>query len=208
MRHDIFPIHYYQTQINENESLKQKYLSAILETYQNEHIGSPCDWVTDRMHSSFNHSKLNQKIFANDSELKQMYLHYLNEFMDAQWKGVIDNLWFNCYIDGDYQEPHNHVDSGNFIDSNFSCIHYLAFNQNQHQPVIFCDPSEQLRLSGFELHSHHYSGEHAPDIMEGDLLMFPSYLQHYVAPCKKTIDYPRVTISFNVRLLSYNNFHN
>jgi predicted 2-oxoglutarate/Fe(II)-dependent dioxygenase YbiX len=189
MRHDIFPIHYYQTQINENESLKQKYLSAIL-------------------HSSFNHSKLNQKIFANDSELKQMYLHYLNEFMDAQWKGVIDNLWFNCYIDGDYQEPHNHVDSGNFIDSNFSCIHYLAFNQNQHQPVIFCDPSEQLRLSGFELHSHHYSGEHAPDIMEGDLLMFPSYLQHYVAPCKKTIDYPRVTISFNVRLLSYNNFHN
>jgi hypothetical protein len=71
-------------------------------------------------------------------------------------------------------------------------------------PVTFCDPSKSLRSLAFDLDSHEYrEGEIAPVIEEGDLIMFPSYLEHFVSPSLKTEDYPRVTISFNVIIKNY-----
>ena len=204
MRHPIFPIYYYQTQIKENKQLKEKYLRAIVESYHKNHIGSPDGWLTNRMHTSFEHSQLNQTIFSDDSDLKKMYLDYFNQFMDAPWGGFVQDLWFNCYIDGDYQEQHNHVSSESLQDPQFSCIHYLSFDSSRHSPVTFCDPSQSLRCVGFDLYSHNYQdGEFSPEIGEGDLIMFPSYLEHYVRPSLKTEDYPRVTISFNVMIQNY-----
>ena len=204
MRHAIFPIYYYQTEIKEKEELKEKYLSAIVKSYHQNHIGSPSDWLTNRMHTSYGDLELNKSIFSNESQLKRMYLDYFNGFMDAPWGGSIDELWFNCYIDGDYQEQHNHVSCGELYDAQFSCIHYLSFDSTRHSPVTFCDPSKSLRSLAFDLDSHEYrEGEIAPVIEEGDLIMFPSYLEHFVSPSLKTEDYPRVTISFNVIIKNY-----
>ena len=78
MRHAIFPIYYYQTEIKENEELKEKYLSAIVKSYHQNHIGSPSDWLTNRMHTSYGDLELNKSIFSNESQLKRMYLDYFN----------------------------------------------------------------------------------------------------------------------------------
>jgi uncharacterized protein (TIGR02466 family) len=205
MRHDIFPIHYYQTQISENESLKRKYLNKIVETYREKHVGSPKGWITNKMHTSFEEDKLNEEIFVDYTELDQLYSSYVNTFMGDSWSGYIESLWFNCYIDGDYQEQHNHVNPSTVDNCHFSCIHYLSFDKTRHKPVVFCDPLDALRSTNLELKSHKYDGRHYPQIEEGDLLMFPSYLNHYVSPSQKTEDYPRVTISFNLKLERYGN---
>ena len=42
------------------------------------------------------------------------------------------------------------------------------------------------------------------NIKEGDFLMFPTHLAHRVIP-QKVSDIPRITISFNLRVLEYGN---
>jgi hypothetical protein len=39
--------------------------------------------------------------------------------------------------------------------------------------------------------------------LEGDFIMFPSYLRHCVYPSPSTPDYPRITISMNFKVLEY-----
>ena len=51
--------------------------------------------------------------------------------------------------------------------------------------------------------STHYSEKYNPPVIEGDLLMFPSYLEHEVKSYPPTLDKPRVTISFNLSVMSY-----
>ena len=41
---------------------------------------------------------------------------------------------------------------------------------------------------------------------EGDLIMFPSWMEHEVKPGPPTPDYPRITLSFNVRMHQYGDY--
>ena len=56
------------------------------------------------------------------------------------------------------------------------------------------------RSHSFEFESHHHDDLHYPDISEGDMIMFPSYLEHEVKAGKPTPNNPRITISFNLQL--------
>jgi hypothetical protein len=201
MLHQIFPIHYFQTSIEENEELKKMYMNAIVESYQDNHIGSPEGWTTNKMHTSFAHPTLN-RLFGNFNP-EELYFKYINQFMDSEWNGMIDTIWFNCYVDGDYQEQHCHMATEGLTNPHFSCIHYLSFDEKRHHPVTFMDPSFGLRCSSFEINSLNYAPMQEPNIKEGDFIMFPSYLNHLVKPSPKTEDYPRISISFNFTLTNY-----
>ena len=56
------------------------------------------------------------------------------------------------------------------------------------------------RSHSFEFASHEHEDIHAPNISEGDIIMFPSYLEHEVKAGKPTPNNPRITISFNLTL--------
>ena len=85
----------------------------------------------------------------------------------------------------------------------FSCIHFLSFDPNRHEPPTFKDPMHQIRSLSLELARNKYEEIWVPDISEGDLIVFPSYLQHAVPPGPATKDYPRISIAFNFKVLSY-----
>ena len=70
-------------------------------------------------------------------------------------------------------------------------------------PVAFVDPIETTRYTSLEMKSNHYSNQYYPEIKEGDLLMFPSYLSHFVRPSEPTPGNPRITVSFNLALNHY-----
>ena len=55
------------------------------------------------------------------------------------------------------------------------------------------------------MESNRYSSRYAPKVKEGDLIMFPSYLQHFVPKGEPTLDNPRITIAFNLKVLEYGN---
>ena len=48
-----------------------------------------------------------------------------------------------------------------------------------------------------------YSDKFRVNAKEGDLVMFPAYLEHEVKAGPPTPEYPRITISFNVKITKF-----
>ena len=71
-----------------------------------------------------------------------------------------------------------------------------------HTPAEFQDPISAIRAHSLTLDKDFVGDFYIPQVKEGDLIMFPAYLQHRVLP-QKVSDIPRITLSFNFRLLRY-----
>lgn len=199
----IFPLYYYHTNISETRELKKKFISPIVDDYGTS--SPPSGWETTKLHTSFSRKDLNEKVFGEEGKdfPTELYMSYIDKFFDLPWEGEILDIWYNCYIDGDYQERHNHNNETGPMNPHFSCIHYLSFDPERHQPVTFFDPLSIIRSSSQEFKSNNYKSRITPRIREGDFLMFPSFLEHSVRASEKTEDYPRVTIAFNLFLYRY-----
>lgn len=198
----IFPVSFQKTNIEETNTLKEKYLNKIKESYYSS-PSVPFGWSTTKIHTSFSNEQLNDLIFGNGEFPKDLYFKYINLFFDTDWEADIIDYWFNCYIDGDYQEQHNHCNQRGAFTPQFSCIHYLSFDPTRHHPVSFCDPLAAARASSLEMDFYEYDPLFTPEVNEGDFLMFPSWLDHFVRPSEPTPDYPRITISFNLSVYGY-----
>ena len=194
---ELFPVTIFKTEIENNYLLKNILVSGILEDSTEMLI--PEDWTTTKIKTSF--SDGSEIIERHRDLLEKEYIECMREIFDKEFNVEIQNIWFNVYTDGEYQEYHDHV--GTLLrPSHFSFIHFLSFDKENHKPPEFRDPLGQIRNLSLELDRNRCGEVYVPDVKEGDLLMFPSYLQHCVPAWKKT-DYPRITISFNVRVLQY-----
>ena len=204
-RKALFPIHIYQTHIKENELIKDELSNNIEKYVKDESLKIPDGWLTDSVQTSFDSDNTNIELFDTDSIVHDYYKKYLFKIFDKPVELNIKEMWFNYYSNGEYQEPHHHID-GSSINNNqahFSCIHYLKFNENIHEPAIFVDPLSLIRSHSIEIDSNNYNERYVPNVREGSLLMFPSYLEHYVRKNAPTPDDPRVTIAFNILLTKY-----
>lgn len=200
----LFPIHLYHTHIRENSVIQREVLSSIQKCYEDKNLDIPDGWLTDSLITSFNRDEINDRIFDSNNQLHQIYQKYLIQIFDKKVEFELQDMWFNYYIDGEYQEEHHHVMSNNLSgSSHFSCVHYLKFDESVHNSTVFSDPLELIRAHSFEMDSNRYSNRWQPKVKEGDLLVFPSYLQHHVQKSEPTPDNPRITIAFNLRMISY-----
>ena len=203
-RKQIFPVSYYQGQVENNDILKEQLLSRI--NFTKNKVQVPPGWTTTKIITSINSDKVNKFLYDNE-ELSKQYLDVIESFCDDDYIIEIDEIWFNYYIDGEYQEQHNHIDSAqdqrrriDKLTPTFSCVHFLCYDKEVHNPLTFRDPMYMTRSHSFEFASHEYQDNHTPDISEGDIIMFPSYLEHEVKAGKPTPNNPRITISFNLKL--------
>ena len=201
----VFPITYYHLSMNDNDTLKELLVDKIVK--DSENLPIPEGWTTNCLRTSFDGEPRGKEIFFGEDEtyqkvLEKRYGACINAIFDAAYKVDIDEIWYNVYVNGEYQEEHDHL--GSIGGAHFSCIHFLSFDRENHQPVVFRDPLRQLRNLSLELDRNKYDDHWIPDVAEGDLLMFPSYLSHEVKPGKPTPDYPRVSIAFNFKVLYYN----
>jgi hypothetical protein len=176
-------------------------------------LSIPEGWFTNKLMTSFMGEKPGKEIFFGEdrtyqSLLETRYANCLDQFFDnVPYQIAIDEIWYNCYVDGEFQEAHDHLSrqNGAYYPAHFSCIHFLSFDPTRHKAVRFHDPIEQIRCTSYELEGNNYSEHHYPDIQEGDFIMFPSHLVHSVEPSPPTLDYPRITIAMNIRVLEYGN---
>ena len=203
-RKQIFPVSYYQGQVENNDRLKQQLLPQI--NFKKNKVKVPEGWSTTKIITSIENDKANDFLY-NSEELSNQYINVIESFCDDDYVIEIDEIWFNYYIDGEYQEQHNHLDSAMEVRTKgekractFSCIHFLCYDKEVHSPVVFKDPISLIRSHSFEFASHKHDDGHKPDISEGDMIMFPSYLEHEVKAGRPTPDNPRITISFNLNL--------
>lgn len=194
---ELFPVTVFKGQVSNNEILKNVLVSPIVEDSTKMLI--PEDWTTHKVKTSFS---INSKIIEeHQSLLEYHYIECMRKVFDKEFDVSFNNMWYNVYTDGEYQEVHDHLGTL-FQPSHFSFIHFLCYDGDNHKPPEFRDPLSQLRTTSLELESNRCGEVYVPDVKEGDLLMFPSYLQHYVPPGKKT-DYPRITIAFNITMKQY-----
>lgn len=198
----LFPIHLFTVNIRENVIIQKEILSSIQEICQDKELEIPDGWLTDKLFTSFNADEINQSLFSLDNNFHKIYREYVGRMFDKPVNLSLDDIWFNYYINGEFQEEHTHISSTN-KKVHYSCIHYLKFDPTVHLPTTFSDPLENLRPHSMEMDCCNYSSKWRPKIEEGDLIMFPSYLPHFVPKSQPTPGNPRVTISFNLTVESY-----
>ena len=199
----LFPVTLYHTNVRENSVIQREVLATIQKCYEEKELPIPNGWLTDKLTTSFDQDELNHKIFESE-KIHELYMKYVSSVFDKPVTFSLEDMWFNYYINGEYQEEHYHINSSPFLPPvHFSCIHYLKYDEEEHVSTTFHDPISTLRAHSFEMESNYCKENWVPKVKEGDLLIFPSYLVHHVKKSKPTPDNPRITIAFNLRLLSY-----
>lgn len=199
----LFSVTIFKTQVPDNDYLKSELVPKI--THNSQYLEIPEDWTTDRVKTSYLKEPEGLELLNNGSEYQSLLFEKYNicfsNIFDKQYEMMIGEIWYNFYSNGEYQEEHDHLGDA-FSPSHFSCIHFLSFDPEQHKLPQFRDPISQLRVLSLELDRNNCGEIYEPNIKEGDLLMFPSYLKHRV-PAGKPTEYPRITISFNIKMLKY-----
>ena len=97
----------------------------------------------------------------------------------------IDGIWINKYINKDYQGSHVHP-------SDFSFIIYYKTNKSH---TVFNSPVKNL-LESFN--SKIFYKDYIPNLKQGDIIIFPSYLEHWVKPNSNN-----TTVAGNIKIISY-----
>ena len=178
--------------VPETPALKQQFLPEMLRHYEAQDYSKPNLWETDRIHSSYDADKA--KLVINFVEaMPEAYENLLQQFMKTDRFSV--QLWHNVYwTREEFQERHHH------IPCHLSFIHFLAFDKAEHKAPYFYDPARTIKAYCRHdlLPRDFWEDKVSIEVNEGDAIVFPSYLEHFVPPGKYSK--PRVTVAMNVTL--------
>ena len=97
---------------------------------------------------------------------------------------ILTDLWLNVYETQQWQEKHTH------LPGQWSGVYYVHFDPNEHKATSFYNPIETLLASNGVKQN-----VLTPWVQEGDMIIFPSWLEH-ASPMNKSSKM-RSTISFN-----------
>jgi uncharacterized protein (TIGR02466 family) len=100
-------------------------------------------------------------------------------------------IWFQHYETDSYHGVHNHWPS------HFSAVYFLQFDKDHHEGTVLMNPN-RLQIEHYRAHGLKFPVTFSPDVKEGDLLFFPSFVDHY-APMNRS-NKPRTIVSFNFDL--------
>lgn len=115
-----------------------------------------------------------------------------------------NEMWCSKYMKGMYQAPHNHIDNGEL----FSFVYFAKYDPYKDAKLVFVKDMTMAIRNGFlvdgsqytlckEVQDHPIFSNHVTlNINEGDLVIFPSYLDHFVQEQKN--EGPRITIAGNL----------
>ena len=187
----LFPQFYYHGEVEKHQQLKDKLLSELTD----DKLSQPKEWNCS-VQSSFE----TQNNFSWDYFYECIKPNLLD--MHQQLKGnplhqfTMTEAWLNKYGRGDSQEVHTHIGADNCT---FSCSYFAQYALNDAR-FLFYDPDQTKHLGEF---SKHYGGvvnTWFPDVQEGDIIIFPSWIHHQVEPHRS--DTTRITVSANFKVTS------
>ena len=134
------------------------------------------------------------------SKLEKIVSEKLKNFplRKNNFKLSIETPWMNVYENGDYQEPHHHVSNGfqfsfcYFYRLPKNCGKFSFYNESYRN---YCADNMNQVL---DLESISFFEWIIPDVVEKDLIIFPSHYIHQVSQNKT--EEKRITISGNIKL--------
>ena len=101
---------------------------------------------------------------------------------DYKCNPLIVRAWYERALPYMYHPTHNHGHGG------YSAVLYIEYNPKYHRPTNFIAPFDHF-ITGEQL-------VYEPDVEEGHLILFPSFLHHYTHP--HTSEQRRTVLSFNL----------
>ncbi len=217
----VFPTFVYRGRLQTHEKWKST-LAPILEERYRAESGSnsnvedgPACWNCDCFTTFFEESMLDHTketeidIQALLADLSQNIQEAIKQAEFYPHAFLIAQQWFNAYGPGQNQEPHNHVPS------TLSGIYYLQYDPAVHKGTTFMNPLKAYCESPrFNKHYYDpdmcgygcYKEEMTLTAEEGDVLIFPSQMEHMVQRqpniTVNTEGKLRLSFSFNVELVS------
>ena len=101
---------------------------------------------------------------------------------DYKCQPSIVRAWYERALPYMYHPTHNHGHGG------YSAVLYIEYNPKYHRPTNFIAPFDHF-ITGEQL-------VYEPDVEEGHLILFPSFLHHYTHPHQSMER--RTVLSFNL----------
>lgn len=132
-----------------------------------------------------------------DITLKSLYQGldaYLQNFNMTKDVDFVVHAWANRYKKGMNQEIHNHLGNNNAI----SCAYMMELPKDSGDFVFYKEGNNHWHTVGIAdlcEENFPFSNRHTPPLNEGDVIFFPSYLDHYVT--NNTNEQRRATVSAN-----------
>jgi uncharacterized protein (TIGR02466 family) len=127
-------------------------------------------------------------------EITQRITYLYQEFgLKTPADVFISNMWININPTGGFNRPHVHQDSL------FSGVYYIDTNEND-GAIVFKHPAinHQYHIKdNIDQYTNFTSSVYRVTPMKGKLVIFPSWLEHYVEA--NTTDTDRISISFNTQ---------
>ena len=180
MRVEAFPTYLYRFHVDETDPIKTRVEEYYEENKFKEQGDTPEGWNC-KLFTTFGTG------YFPIAECLDAFTPVLDEFQtEAKQYGnlILTDLWLNCYESTNWQEKHTHAPG------QWSAVYYVHFDPNEHHGTNFHHPNETLlATAGIK------SNVLTPWVQEGDLIIFPSWLEH-AAPMNKSSKL-RSTISFN-----------
>ena len=195
----LFPTPVVITKIEKHEEHKARVL-PVLEQKFKDSPNQTAPWAT--MEHTWTSFEKDQGLNIWDEQFDKTIHDYLNYLQGSpiEFDYVVDS-WLNIHDSNMYMEQHEH--GGAIV----SGIYYLQFDKNKDFPATFMNPSHK-GIEDWGLKSTNFHPENDAlilstfpnylNIEEGDLILFPSYLTHFVKRSRGQHDKLRVSYAFNV----------
>jgi len=104
------------------------------------------------------------------------------------------DMWINVYGKGMEQGSHWHIE-GKENDPFFSFVYFIKYNPQTDAKLVFLNPAPSTSCEKL-LKLNSYKRNTTVDVNEGDVIIFPSFMVHYVEEQKT--DGPRITLAGNL----------
>ena len=209
IKHDLFVTDLWEFDFPYHDQFKPQALDFISSAKAQEHISK---YTLNPSLTSYGGDEL---CFDEDRSLFSFFQTQVlkllkrveknHEWEEGEWDRI--HPWFNINQKGNFNPPHAHP--GN----DYSGCYYVTFPENSGL-IHFLDPRPQHRFASPNPKStedkNWYSSDNIYDssfftyqIKEGKVIIFPSWLTHYVDP--NPTDSLRISIPFNAQYRHYDN---
>lgn len=195
MLNHIFSTPIFCASLPEHDAIKSAFMPHLINdsTFeQSKTWDCDCDTTHNNLESN---GQFPWELFYTN--MRPMLEQFLTELGIIKQYSVSSSAWVNRYRRGQHQEIHAHSDGKNVI----SCAYMLHTPQDTGQFIFYKsgqDFFQRTLLNHMPLNGL-YGNRHNPLLKEGDIIFFPSNLDHYVT--YNTVDDQfRSTISANFSL--------
>lgn len=195
----LFPVNLVKLKMRNHDKIKKYLMDTIYPQYIRDGVNdiltnAYTDYVPGAAKAPW---MMLSKFYEDDI---QEFLEYTGINFDLGWTFKV-TCWYGMMTNSTSQFPHDHTGGPKTIQ--WSAVHYVTLD-NENSGTVFLNPNARMMKSVIptknrnELPEMYYPGEKQILVEEGDLLFFPSWIDHHT-PAHTTGNL-RVVVAMNVML--------